>query len=204
MRKEKLEELKKLLDEVRPISKSQVILEKEDLEDSFIKVSTYNILLNNGQSIRREKITKNNQDGSSVFIFALLDNNEVILSVEPRVFTNAGVMASLPAGYINEGESPTDASIRELLEETGYLAKTSQVVTSFYQDEGISSAYNYGVLLTDLIDTGNQHLDKDEFVKKFTCSIDEVLEFIDMGYIESVSAKYTIYKALEKIKIKKR
>lgn len=196
MRKEKLDELKRLIDEVRPISYSLL-----DDKSKFVDVSVYNILLNNGKTIRREKITKNKKDGSAVIIFALDSNDEVILSVEPRVFTKSGVGVSLPAGYIEDNESPIAAAIRELCEETGYLAETGEVIAEYYQDEGISSAYNYGVLLTNLVDTGKQHLDNDEFVKRFKCSIDEVLELIDMSFIESVNSKYTVSKAIDKVKI---
>lgn len=199
MRKEKIAELERLMSEVRPVSYFLM-----DDKSKFVDVSVYNILLNNGKTIRREKITKNGKDGSAVIIFALDSNNEVLLSVEPRVFTKNGVGVSLPAGYIEDGESPIVAAIRELLEETGYLASNGEVIAEYYQDEGISSAYNYGVLLTDLVDTGKQHLDEDEFVKKFKCSVDEVLELIDMSFIESVNSKYTVQKAVEKIKIMKK
>ncbi|MCI8568116.1 MAG: hypothetical protein HFG48_02220, partial [Bacilli bacterium] len=63
MRKEKIAELERLMSEVRPVSYFLM-----DDKSKFVDVSVYNILLNNGKTIRREKITKNGKDGSAVII----------------------------------------------------------------------------------------------------------------------------------------
>lgn len=56
--------------------------------------------------------------------------------VEPRVFTAKTVSVSFPSGYLEEGESPYEAALRELKEETGYIPKYIKLLDSFYQDEG--------------------------------------------------------------------
>ena len=53
MRKEKLIELKSLIEELKVIK-----FEKQDIESKFIKSEVYDCTLNNGEIIRREKLIK--------------------------------------------------------------------------------------------------------------------------------------------------
>lgn len=80
---------------------------------------------------KKEYLTKTKKKGiweciekkDAVVIFALTKEKEVILEKIFRIPLNSFVF-ELPAGMIDKkGESPKKAARRELLEETGYLAK---------------------------------------------------------------------------------
>ena len=65
----------------------------------------------------------------------------VAITMENRVVTERGykhgprrVCLSLPAGYIEQGESPDDAVRRELREETGFVANRWEPLGSFTND----------------------------------------------------------------------
>ena len=140
MRKEKLEELKRYANELKWFKKEII-----KIKSSFIKVIPQDFYLNNGAVIRREQIMKNGKDGSAVIIVPKV-GNEFLMTIEPRVFTEKRIAVSFPAGYIEKDETPKKAAARELKEETGYVARKVEVIDSYYQDEGVSAAYNYLLL----------------------------------------------------------
>lgn len=195
MRKEKKEELEYYIESLKTLRKELI-----DRKPKFITVESYNCLLKNGIVIPREKIIKNRNDGSAALILPVTEENNTILTIQPRVFTRRTVGISFPAGYIEKDEEPVTAARRELLEETGYESNNFKRICSFYQDDGCSAAYNTGYLATDCRKTSSQHLDKDEFIKYFECSIEEVYEMLENGYIEDVGSQLLLEKAKKYLK----
>lgn len=195
IRKQKLEELKSLIEEVKFTSMRVV-----DAKGGFIKGIPYDVTLKNGMTIRREKLIKGETDGSAAIILPLTTNGEILLTIEPRVFTKRGVGISLPAGYINPNEAPKHAALRELKEETGYTCNKVIDLGGFYQDMGISSAYNRLFLGIDAEKTTEPNFDKDEIVLPFICTYEEAQELIKLGYIEGCNALITLERAKSDIK----
>jgi len=195
MRKEKLEELKSYIEELKVIK-----LEKLNDEGSFLKSNVYDCTLNNGEVIRREKLIKGNNDGSAAIVLPVTVDNDVVLTVEPRVFTKRTVGVGIPAGYIEPLEKGVDAAIRELAEETGYVCKDIISLGGFYQDMGVSSAYNELFLATGCEKKTSQNLDFGEFIRYFKCTYEEALELIDMGYIQGCNAIITFERAKQYMK----
>lgn len=190
MRKEKLDELEIIIDGFKTLKK-----ERLNKEARFIKSEVYSCSLNNGKIITREKIVKNEKDGSAAIILPVTLENNVILTVEPRVFSKRTVGIGIPAGYIEEGEDPYVAALRELEEETGYVPNKMISLGGFYQDMGCSSAYNEAFIAMGCEKKTNQHLDPGEYIKYFDCTYEEALELIDMGYIEGCNAIITLGRA---------
>lgn len=69
----------------------------------FLQTRKYKFTLNNGRTIIREQLIKGPNDGSVVIVIPVIGNNEVMMVLEPRVFTHLSVGLGFPAGYIEKG-----------------------------------------------------------------------------------------------------
>ena len=192
IRKEKLEELKEIVEELKTIE----VIEREIYqENKFLQSKGYYFKLNNGIIIPRERLIKGGKDGSAAIIMPVLPNNEVLTIIEPRVFTELTVGVGFPAGYIENGEDKKVGALRELKEETGFVPKEMILMDSFYQDEGVSSALNHIFLALNCEKKFEQELDKDEIVKYMMFNYDELFELEKLGYITGANSKLALAKS---------
>lgn len=197
IRKEKLEELKCIVEELKTIQ----IEEREILQEKkFLKSVAYNIKLNNGVILPREKLIKGNNDGSAAVIIPFLSNDEVLTVIEPRVFTELTVGVGFPAGYIEHGEDIFTGALRELREETGFVPKKTILIDSFYQDDGCSSALNRIFLAFNCEKKFPQNLDSYEIVRYMSFTYDELFELEKLGYIKGCNSKLALEKSKKYIR----
>lgn len=190
IRKEKLEELKTLINNYKLVKMQEL-----NAKGTFLSTKVYECELKNKEIIRREKLLKNGGSGSASVILPIIDRDNVILTVEPKVFTKETVGVSIPAGYLNPGEFPIHAAKRELMEETGYSVSKIYDLGSFYQDTGVSAALINFFLGIGTLKVGKTNFDHDEFVSTFICKYEEALDLIEMGYIVDTNAIITLERA---------
>ena len=191
------EEIIKALEELKTVCKTP-----QD-KNRFLSIESYLCELNNGKVIRRERILKNNKDGSAVVVYPITEDGKIILAIEPRVFTARTVGIGLPAGYIEEGEEPIDSARRELREETGYASDNLIHMGAFYQDQGCSAALNHYFLALNCKKIGEQKLDPSEFIKYVLVDNNELEELLNNGYITGLNSAYLIEKGRSYVRRKK-
>jgi len=91
-----------------------------------------------------------------------------------------------PGGVFEPGENPEEAAARELYEETGYKPQKIKKLGDFSPNPAIMSNKIHFFLAEDLINTGKQHLDEDEFVEIELVDAEEVKK--EMGRAPYVHA----------------
>ena len=117
----------------------------------------------------------------AVVIIPLLDNGELVLERQHRYPLHRDFF-ELPAGKIDSGEDPLPCAQRELLEETGYTAKSWRYLTTLHPCIGYSDEKLIYYLAEDLIFEGAS-LDDGEHLEVFTLTLASALEWVKAGKI---------------------
>ncbi len=170
-------------------------------DNGFLNIESFRCTLNNGKSMKREKILKGGLNKSACIVMPILDDAKTILVVQPRLSTSEGVSVELPAGYVEQNEKPVTTALRELREETGYVPNQIVYLDKFYQDQacGVAS-YNYGFVALNCKKKFNQELDESEYLKYFECDLDDAYELTQLGYINDIQSKYVMMCAKKYLK----
>jgi ADP-ribose pyrophosphatase len=114
----------------------------------------------------------------------LLDDGTVILVKQLRYPLGKHIL-ELPAGKLAAGEDPVGAAARELAEETGYVARSLQKLTSIYTTPGFCDEELHLYLATDLVPSPEGHKrEEGEFTMTVhRIALDEAIALIERGEI---------------------
>ena len=124
---------------------------------SIIDLEVHDVELPDG-STKRELVFHH----GAVAVCAITPENEVLLVKQFRKAADQPLL-EIPAGKLEQGEDRKEAAIRELQEETGYIASDLQFVTNMYGSPGFSSEKT--IYFTHQLTIGETNLDADEFVE---------------------------------------
>lgn len=146
----------------------------------FVRVNRDVVRLPDGKQTIREYFIH----PGAVMMIPLLDDGQVVLERQWR-YPLARAFIEFPAGKIDHGESPIATAIRELREETGYVAaKLSYLCT-------INNAISYSnehidFYLAQELSLGQAKLDDGEFLDVFTVPAQQVVDWVRDGTITDV------------------
>ena len=146
-------------------------------EGNFIQVCRDIARMPDGSTGSREYITH----PGAVAVLALLDNGNLVME---RQFRYAPQMEfiELPAGKIDHGEDVLVTAQRELLEETGYVAREWKHLATVwpcigYADERMEYFIARGLTLQ------GRRLDEGEFLEVFELPFSDAMSWIRQGKI---------------------
>jgi ADP-ribose pyrophosphatase len=146
----------------------------------FLHVNRDTVRLPNGQETGREYILH----PGAVMLMPILPNGDVVMERQWR-HPLGRVFVEFPAGKIDPGEPPLETCVRELREETGYVAERYTFIAT------INNAISYSnehidLYLAEGLTAGEAQLDHNEFLEVIAVAPAQVLEWVRDGTITDV------------------
>ena len=151
-------------------------------EGSFLKVDRVDIELPNGRRKTHEVL----RHSGAVGIVALAEDAcgaAQMLVVRQYRTALERVTIEIPAGKLECGEDPEACAVRELSEETGYVAGEMRRLGSIAPAAGYADELLHLFLAADL-EPGEAHPDDDEFVVAEWVDVDALVDSVLDGRIE--------------------
>lgn len=146
-------------------------------DGNFLKIRKDHARMPDGSISTREYI---NHPGA-VAILAILDNGKLIMERQFR-YAPQREFVEIPAGKIDPGEDILLTAQRELLEETGYVAKEWTHITTAWPCIGYADERLEYFIARGLTHQGSQ-LDDGEFLEIFELDVDEAIDWVRLGKI---------------------
>lgn len=128
-------------------------------------------------------------------VLALTKNNEVVLVKQYRHGVQESLL-ELPGGIIEDDEDPLDGARRELMEETGYLAKDIVEVGRIYPNPAIQHNTLFCYVATDVEPLGQQHFDETEEIEVHLVPLEELIEMTRRGEFRHALHVAVLFQAL--------
>jgi ADP-ribose pyrophosphatase len=151
-------------------------------EGKIVNVRVDTVQLSRGYPGVREIV----EHSESVCIVPLDEQNEVLLVRQYRKPVEASLV-EVPAGGIEQGESPQEAVLRELQEETGYTADRLQHLSSFWMTPGFCTELMHAYLATGLRPSSLQQ-DEDEDLDVVRAPLSRVPDMVRSGEIKDAKS----------------
>lgn len=167
---------------------------KEIYKGKIFTVTTDTVELPDGTSASRDIILHN----GGVGVIAITTDGKIPMVRQYRKGIES-VSLEIPAGKLEKGEDPAECGKRELKEETGYSAKTLNLLLKFAPTPAYCSEIIYIYIANGLSHTG-QHLDEDEFLNVEYYTLKELHQMVTAGEItdaKTIIAIMTLFSSSE-------
>lgn len=149
-------------------------------------------------NLRRDKVTVQNgtsyreivEHNGGAVLAALTAKGKLVMVRQFRKPAER-VMLEVPAGKIDVGETPMQAAVRELKEETGYTAGNVKHLLSFYPSVGYSQEQLHLYLCTDLT-AGETCFDENEAIDIEEMEVELLFNMVQSGQIQDAKTVIAI------------
>jgi ADP-ribose pyrophosphatase len=162
-------------------------------QGKLLRVKRDTVSLHDGQAATREYIE---HDGA-VMIIPVLDSGELVMERQYRYALRRHCL-ELPAGKIDPGEEPLATGRRELLEETGYVAREWNYLATIHPTVAYSTERILVYLARGLEHRGGK-LDDGEHLQVLTLPLPALLDLVRSGEITDVKTVIGLF-WLEKLR----
>jgi ADP-ribose pyrophosphatase len=124
-----------------------------------------------------------------------LDNEGNVLMVRQYRRAAGQTLLEVPAGKLDPGETPEQAALRELQEETGFTAAKLRRLSSFWLGPGWCTQFTHAFLVTELTPS-RLTADSDEFITVEHVPLARIPELIAAGEIQDAKSIAALLLAL--------
>ncbi len=159
------------------LNKEITVKSEKIFEGKIINLRVDTVELENQKYSKREIV----EHKSASAIIAVNEKNELLLIRQYRKAVE-DFLYEIPAGITNIAEEPIECALRELEEETGYVAETIKLVYEFYTSPGFCNEKIYLFKAENLKYTSTK-FDEDEFIETIPVSREEAKKLIETGRI---------------------
>ena len=129
-------------------------------------------------------------------VFAMTPDENVLL-VRQYKHGASEIVVELPAGMIDEGETPERCAVRELAEETGFTGATPEFVRTFFADPTNATTRFHLFVIRNAVRTCEPSLDVTEEIAVEQATVRDVRAMALDGRIASGSQVAAVLVALE-------
>jgi len=136
------------------------------------------------------------KEGPSVGILAITKDEKIILFRQFRPGPNE-ILNEIPGGYIDNDETPEEAALRELKEETGYVGDSDFVTWTY--DCAYSTMKRACVVITNCEKVSKSSYDDTEFGETVLVSINEFKKILQSGKNTDIEIGYLGMDFLKKL-----
>ncbi|HEX3357172.1 MAG TPA: NUDIX hydrolase [Tepidisphaeraceae bacterium] len=157
---------------------SHQLVEKQVLyTGKKLRLEVHHLENHEGKRLKREVCVH----PGAVVVLPLLDESTVILIRNKRYAVDQ-ILLELPAGTLEPKEPPINCAGRELLEETGYLARKLKPLAKFFTSPGILSEKMYAFVAYDL-QKSHTALEEGEEIEVQPTKLSDAMAMIGTGEI---------------------
>lgn len=149
-------------------------------EGNWLSLAEIEYTAQDGKVRTWESVSRRRGRGAVGILARLNPTGEILFVRQYRPPVNRRVI-EFPAGLIDDGESPAEAAVRELREETGFIGTVTDVLPPSYSSPGLTSESIYLALMdVDLAAQGEIRTDFDEgeFVETYRVAPGEIGNFL--------------------------
>lgn len=150
----------------------ETVSSKEIFSGKVIRVCHDDVILENGQSAKREVVYHN----GGVCVLPLTREGDVVFVRQFRYPYRQEVL-ELPAGKLEKGEDPLESGKRELLEEVGATAKKITFLGELYPSPGYCAEV-ISLYLAEELSFTEQSLDEDEFLDVVKIPLSDAVKMV--------------------------
>lgn len=154
-------------------------IDRETMYEGLIfDVVQHEVALPNGQTALRDVVY--NPDAAAV---VAIDEDMNVIMVRQYRIADDRITLEIPAGKCDQGETIETCAVRELQEETGYIAGSISLLHSALVSPGFSTERIYVYYGTGLT-MGRTNPDEDEFVEVVKIPLKDVIEMVEENTIQ--------------------
>ncbi|CCQ95630.1 ADP-ribose pyrophosphatase [[Clostridium] ultunense Esp] len=163
-------------------------LHREEIyKGKVVELAVDQVLLPDGKRSTRELVFH----PGAVAVLAVTKEGKFIFVEQFRKALERDLL-EIPAGKLEPGEEPLTSAMRELEEETGYMADSWIFLSRFYTSPGFSNEVVH-LFLAKGLKAGRHHLDDDEFVEVYELTEQEIFEEMARGRIADAKTILAVY-----------